>query len=145
MKVRVEIESKDENGEVSISNNPALMELTDQGLRLSYVEDVSGEGNKTRNTLLVTKESLHVLRSGTLQSEFVYGHERKHHSVYKTPYGDFPVTIHTKRFLHKAEGVDYENKRLEQAFHVLLELEYALSIGGDAPMCVSMRINIFPR
>ena len=142
MKVRVEFETTDETGEVSTSFHVALMEMTEQGMRLSYVEDVSGDGKKTRNTLLVSEKNLRVLRSGELQSDFMYGHDLQHNTVYQTPYGAFPVTVHTKRFSHSAEGVDYEGKAINQIFRVLLELDYTLTMGQDAPMYVQMKIQI---
>lgn len=144
MKVILEFETTDETGEVSCSENTALMEMTEQGLRLCYVEDVSGDGNKTRNTLLLSDTTLRVLRNGELQSDFLYEHGMQHNTVYQTPYGTFPVTLHTKRFTHNAEGVDYKNKKVTDNFFIELGLAYTLSIGADTPMKMEMNLKIRP-
>lgn len=144
MKVILEFETKDESGEMSFSEHTALMEMTEQGLRLSYVEDVSGDGNKTRNTLLLSDTTLRVLRSGELQSDFWYERGMQYNTAYQTPYGTFPVRLHTKRFTHTAEGVDYKNKIMEADFFIELGLAYTLTIGADTPMKMEMKLKVKP-
>ena len=53
MKAVIEFENVDvETGEVMRSQATALASMTEQGMKLTYVEDVSGDGHKTRLSLI---------------------------------------------------------------------------------------------
>ena len=53
MKAVIEFENVDvETGEVMRSQVTALASMTEQGMKLTYVEDVSGDGHKTRCTMI---------------------------------------------------------------------------------------------
>ena len=103
MKAVIEFENVDvETGEVMRSQVTALASMTEQGMKLTYVEDVSGDGHKTRCTMIFSDNRLRVTRSGELNSDFVYEHGLTHHTKYATGYGSIPVTLQTKHFLHTA-------------------------------------------
>ena len=77
MKAVIEFENVDvETGEVMRSQVTALASMTEQGMKLTYVEDVSGDGHKTRCTMIFSDNRLRVTRSGELNSDFVYEQER---------------------------------------------------------------------
>ncbi len=144
MKVILEFETKDESGEVSVSTNTALLKLTKQGIQLSYVEDVSGEGSIIRNTMLVSERQMRVRRSGAIHSDFLYEQNMQCNTIYKTPYGAFPITLHTKQYQYKAFGINYERQTLEKDFRVQLLLDYTLSMNSDMPMKMEMNLKIRP-
>ena len=65
MKAVIEFENVDvETGEVMRSQATALASMTEQGMKLTYVEDVSGDGHKTRCTMIFSNNQLRVTRSG---------------------------------------------------------------------------------
>ena len=65
MKAVIEFENVDvETGEVMRSQATALASMTEQGMKLTYVEDVSGDGHKTRCTMIFSDNRLRVTRSG---------------------------------------------------------------------------------
>ena len=63
MKVNIAFETTDMDGEISKTSQFAVMERTKDGYRLVYVEDVLNNGNKIKATMLVTNDSLRVIRS----------------------------------------------------------------------------------
>lgn len=134
MKALVTFDTTDESGERIHTESVALAAMTDTGLRLTYVEDVSGEGARTRCTMLLTKRQLRVTRTGELNSDFVYEHGLTHHTSYGTLYGTLPVTLHTTRYRHEADGIDYEARLLAEKFAVQTVIGYTLVLGEDAPM-----------
>ena len=95
MKVNIEIESVDVSGEIIKTKNFAIMDVREFDFRLTYVEDLSGEGIKTRSTMFVSPEELRIIRKGELNTDFMYGKNVVHNTSYRTPYGAFPVTVTT--------------------------------------------------
>ena len=143
MKAVIEFENVDvETGEVMRSQATALASMTENGMKLTYVEDVSGDGHKTRCTMLFSDKRLRVTRSGELNSDFVYEHGLTHHTQYATGYGSIPVTLQTKHFLHTAEGIDYEAAVLEEEFSLRLALQYTMEMGNESPMERKMKVHV---
>lgn len=121
MKAVIEFENVDvETGEVMRSQATALASMTEQGMKLTYVEDVSGMDTRHAITMIFSNNQLRVTRSGELNSDFVYEHGLTHHTKYATGYGSIPVTLQTKHFLHTAEGIDYEAAVLAEEFSCAL-------------------------
>ena len=143
MKAVIEFENVDvETGEVMRSQATALASMTEQGMKLTYAEDVSGDGHKTRCTMIFSNNRLRVTRSGELNSDFVYEHGLTHHTKYATGYGSIPVTLQTKHFLHTAEGIDYEAAVLAEEFSLRLALQYTMEMGNESPMERKMKVHV---
>ncbi|MBE5953343.1 MAG: DUF1934 domain-containing protein [Lachnospiraceae bacterium] len=139
MKVNLEIESMDISGEVIKTKNFAIMDIRDFDFRLTFVEDLSGEGIKTRSTMFVSPEELRIIRKGELNTDFIYGKNMVHNTSYITPYGAFPVTVTTLSYKYEFEG-DLEDEEI--GFAINVETSYTLQVGEDEPMKMSIRICI---
>lgn len=139
MKVNIEIESKDISGEVIKTKNFAIMDIREFDFRLSYVEDLSGDGNKTRSTLFVSPEELRIIRKGELNTDFMYGKNVVHNTSYITPYGAFPVTLTTLSYKYAVEG-DLEDDKI--GFAIKVATTYTLQVGEDQPIKMSIKICI---
>lgn len=142
MKVRIMFETVDDSGEVSQSQVNALMEIKNHMMILTYVEDLSGEGNKTRCTMQLSPSQLRVFRKGEVNSDFIYGNLMTHNTNYGTMYGDFPVTIQTEKYLYQASGIDLEDVEVEGNFSVQVWIHYNLLMGSDEPMKMKMTVKI---
>ncbi len=139
MKVNIEIESEDITGEKIKTKNFAIMDVREFDFRLVYVEDLSGEGIKTRSTLFVSPEELRIIRKGELNTDFLYGRNVVHNTSYITPYGAFPVTVTTLSYKYEMVG-DLEDEDI--GFAIKVETTYTLSVGDDEPMKMSIRLCI---
>ena len=139
MKVNIEIESMDISGEVIKTKNFAIMDIREFDFRLVYVEDLSGDGVKTRSTLFVSPEELRIIRKGELNTDFMYGKNVVHNTSYITPYGAFPVTLTTLSYKYEFVG-DLENE--EVGFAINVATSYTLQVGEDEPMKMSIKICI---
>ncbi len=139
MKVNIEIESVDISGEIIKTKNFAVMDIREFDFRLVYVEDLSGEGHKTRSTLFVSPEELRIIRKGELNTDFMYGKNVVHNTSYITPYGAFPVTVTTQLYKYEFEG-DIEDDDI--GFAIKVSTTYTLQIGDDEPMRMSLKMCI---
>ena len=142
MKAVIEFENVDvETGEVMRSQANTLRAMTEQGTTY-LLREMSGDGHKTRCTMIFSDNRLRVTRSGELNSDFVYEHGLTHHTKYATGYGSIPVTLQTKHFLHTAEGIDYEAAVLAEEFSLRLALQYTMEMGNELPMERKMKVHV---
>lgn len=139
MKVNIEIESVDISGEVIKTKNFAIMDIREFDYRLVYVEDLSGEGIKTRSTMFVSPEELRIMRKGELNTDFIYGKNMVHNTSYITPYGAFPVTVTTLSYSYEFQG-DLEDDEI--GFAIKVATSYSLQVGEDEPMKMSIKLCI---
>lgn len=139
MKVNIEIESVDITGEKIKTKNFAIMDIREFDFRLVYVEDLSGEGIKTRSTLFVSPEELRIIRKGELNTDFMYGKNVVHNTNYITPYGTFPVTLTTLSYKYDFQG-DLEDET--QGFAINVATTYTLQVGHDEPIKMSIKLSI---
>lgn len=139
MKVNIEIESVDISGEIIKTKNFAVMDIREFDFRLVYVEDLSGDGHKTRSTLFVSPEELRIIRKGELNTDFMYGKNVVHNTSYITPYGAFPVTVTTQLYKYEFEG-DIDDDDI--GFAINVSTTYTLQIGDDEPMRMSLKMCI---
>ena len=139
MKVNIEIESVDITGEKIKTKNFAIMDVREFDYRLTYVEELSGEGIKTRSTLFVSPEELRIIRKGELNTDFMYGKNVVHNTSYITPYGAFPVTLTTLSYKYELVG-DIEDERI--GFAINVATSYTLQVWDDEPMKMSIKIWI---
>jgi len=76
------------------------MELTEDGLRLSYEEtELTGMAGTT-TTFEVKEKQVVLTRSGGVNSQMIFEEGRQHTSLYETPFGELPVDIQTSKLLH---------------------------------------------
>ena len=142
LKVIVKMQTTDEAGETLCNENVALATMIAQGLRLTYVEDISGEGDKVKTTLLLSDKQLQVTRQGAIVYDFVYADGLTHHTRYQTPYGILPVTLVTSQFDYIGKGLDFVSQTLERQISIRLALQSAISMGDTAPMRQTMKIEV---
>ena len=77
-----------------------LLELTEEGLRLTYQETALTGMEGTTTTFEVSGPQVILRRAGTVNSQMVFEEGRQHTSLYETPYGELSVDIQTSRLLH---------------------------------------------
>ena len=76
------------------------MELTADGMILSYVEtELTGMAGTT-TTFEVQEKKVILTRSGKVNSQMIFEEGRQHTSLYETPFGELPVDIQTSKLLH---------------------------------------------
>ena len=141
MKVKLEYESGDANGEKHTSVVTAVMKPGKENHRLTFMEDLSGEGNVTRSTMLISMDSMRLIRRGELDTEFFFGRDMVHNTGYKTPCGIFPVTITTREFEVKESHMLKEGI-LPENYSLTLYTTYILGINGEElPMSIKVRVT----
>lgn len=166
MKVILEMVNLDEERNETKFKAKAIMEHRGRDYRLTYVEDMSGEGHLTRSTMLISETSLRVTRRGEVNSDFVYGKALTHNTSYATPCGDMPIELVTKVFdcslghfgqSHMVNGNETNTLWIEpdhfeelpvgsalpDDFHMRVHIISELSICGQDPFSSEMNIHIY--
>ncbi len=132
MKVNIEFENMVQDGELTYSKVPAIMEEKNKEYRFTYMEDLSGEGDMTRSTLVVSKYGLRIVRQGEINTDFIYELRLVHNTTYNTPYGKFPVSIETKEY----EFTEGGNNILSA------DVKYYLTMNEAEPMKMGIKIKV---
>lgn len=76
------------------------MELTEEGMDLSYEESALTGMEGTTTTFAVRGPQVILTRSGAVNSQMVFEEGRQHTSLYETPFGELSVDIQTSRLRH---------------------------------------------
>ena len=76
------------------------MEITADGLLLSYEETELTGMQGTTTCFTVRDKCVTLTRTGTVNSQMVFEEGRKHTSLYETPFGELAVDIQTSKLLH---------------------------------------------
>ena len=77
-----------------------VMELTEDGMILSYEEtELTGMAGTT-TTFTVAGPRVVLTRSGSVNSQMVFEEGKQHTSLYETPFGELSIDIQTSRLLH---------------------------------------------
>ena len=76
------------------------MELTENGMVLSYEESELTGMEGTTTTFEVKGPRVTLTRSGTVNSQMVFEEGRQHTSLYETPFGELSVDIQTSELKH---------------------------------------------
>lgn len=76
------------------------MELTEEGMILSYEETELTGMEGTTTTFTVTGPRVILTRSGRVNSQMVFEEGQQHTSLYETPFGELSIDIQTSRLLH---------------------------------------------
>ena len=101
---------------------PGTVERAGNGFLLRFDEPASlGMGTVTTE-LSVADDRAELRRSGEVRCWMRFAPGEAHAFPYETPFGTFPAELHT-RSLRAREGAD----------RLLVDLRYALSLGGGAP------------
>ena len=140
MKVCLEFNTIDSDGDKTASKCLGVMEVRKNDYRIVYMEDLSGQGIMTKSTLIISKEGMRIIRKGELSSDFIYEEALVHNTTYKTPYGIFPVTISTSKYVYNDNIVDATS--LPEDFFIGVVADYSLIIGQGEPMNMSIEINV---
>lgn len=129
MKVNLEYESIDADGEKQISRVAAIMDVRMKDYKLSFVEDLSGDGKTTISTMYLSPDSMRIIRKGEVITDFMFGEALTHNTNYATPYGNLPVTISTNEFTFSVSHPDFR--------------ETIFAKNGDAPcdFCISAYVS----
>ncbi|MBQ9608189.1 MAG: DUF1934 domain-containing protein [Lachnospiraceae bacterium] len=138
MKVNIIIESIDEDGSKSHSENTAIMYKHNDGYRLTYSEDLSGDGQLTKTTIYMNSSELRILRRGELTTDFIYSESVIHNTAYETPFGNLPITLTTKKY-------EYIDNFLEtESGEIIINSSYLLDVGDSLtpPSSINLFINV---
>ena len=76
------------------------LEVTEDGLVLSYEESELTGMKGTTTTFEVCGPRVTLTRSGAVNSQMVFEEGRQHTSLYETPFGELSVDIQTGRLRH---------------------------------------------
>ena len=76
------------------------MELTAEGMILSYEETELTGMEGTTTTFVIAGPRVILTRSGKVNSQMVFEEGRQHTSLYETPFGELSIDIQTSRLLH---------------------------------------------
>ena len=76
------------------------LEVTEDGLVLSYEESELTGMEGTTTTFEVNGPRVTLTRSGAVNSQMVFEEGRQHTSLYETPFGELSVDIQTGRLRH---------------------------------------------
>lgn len=152
MKVNIEFESTDAQGEVSVTKVFAVMEIRRFDYRLVYVEDLSGDGRMTKSTMFLSDRELRIRRTGEVDTDFIYGNAMIHHTTYGTPYGTLPVTLETEDYdfsvgrvgdaVSEVQREEWAGTGLPDDFEICARTDYRLIMGGQEPLSMRMKIRI---
>ena len=76
------------------------MELTEDGLLLSYEETELTGMQGTTTSFAVQGKRVTLTRSGTVNSQMIFEEGKQHTSLYETPFGELPIDIQTSSLRH---------------------------------------------
>ena len=76
------------------------MEISDEGIFLTYEETELTGMEGTTTTFEVAGGRVTLTRSGTVNSQMIFEEGRQHTSLYETPFGELPVDIQTSSLRH---------------------------------------------
>ena len=76
------------------------MEVTEDGMVLSYEESELTGMEATTTTFEVKGPRVTLIRSGAVNSQMVFEEGRQHTSLYETPFGELSVDIQTSELKH---------------------------------------------
>lgn len=76
------------------------MELTEDGMLLSYEETALTGMEGTTTTFTVKGPQVILTRSGKVNSQMVFEEGRQHTSLYETPFGELTIDIQTSKLRH---------------------------------------------
>lgn len=149
MKVNVEYESIDADGEKQISKVAAVMDMRLKDYKISFAEDLSGDGKITGSTMYLSADSMRIIRKGEVNTDFMFGENLIHDTNYFTPYGNLPVTISTKKFKFSVSHPDFQgNMHVKKSdvprdFWISAYASYDILMNGvKMPMSIKVSVTL---
>ena len=76
------------------------MELTEDGMILSYEETELTGMEGTTTTFIISGKRVTLLRTGAVNSQMIFEEGKQHTSLYETPFGELPIDIQTSSLRH---------------------------------------------
>lgn len=137
MKVMLEIETVNEDGEKSLSKNEACLEIVEDGkaYRVMYSENIyEDEAAPSESELVISENNMRMIRRGSVASNFLYEKGTFHQSMYETQYGSFPIAVETTY---------YEMKKVADC-HIEARATYKLITQPDSQMLMDVIIRLRP-
>ena len=107
------------------------LELTEEGLLLTYQETALTGMEGTTTTFEVSGPQVILRRVGSVNSQMVFEEGRQHTSLYETPYGELSVDIQTSALRHNLS---------ERGG--LLEIKYSIAVDHTVPGRNSFKIRV---
>ena len=100
LSIRGEQYSDDIDPDATELMTDGTLEVTEDGLVLSYEESELTGMEGTTTTFEVCGPRVTLTRSGAVNSQMVFEEGRQHTSLYETPFGELSVDIQTGRLRH---------------------------------------------
>ena len=111
-----------------------VMELTEDGMILSYEEtELTGMAGTT-TTFTVAGPRVVLTRSGSVNSQMVFEEGKQHTSLYETPFGELSIDIQTSRLLHNLT---------ERGG--LMEIKYSIAVAHSVTGRNCFKISVRPK
>ena len=111
-----------------------VMELTEDGMILSYKEtELTGMAGTT-TTFTVAGPRVVLTRSGSVNSQMVFEEGKQHTSLYETPFGELSIDIQTSRLLHNLT---------ERGG--LMEIKYSIAVAHSVTGRNCFKISVRPK
>ena len=107
------------------------LELTEEGLLLTYQETALTGMEGTTTTFEVSGSQVILRRVGSVNSQMVFEEGRRHMSMYNTPYGAMTIGVNTRHLL--AELSDRGGE---------IEIDYAIEIDHEIAGRNVFQINV---
>lgn len=153
MKATLVISTYNMDGSVDSSSAFGILRRSDGNeedgfvYQFSYVEDLSNEGKKTKTVMTFSKKQLRIVRSGEVNSDFIYEEGLVHNTSYETMYGSLPVSINTSVFDCVIDCIDTEAKKVAirdftDSISANIKISYQLEMGGGEPMPVRLEMKL---
>ena len=108
-----------------------ILELTENGLRLTYQETALTGMEGTTTTFEVSGRQVTLTRTGSVNSQMIFEEGRQHTSLYETPFGELSVDIQTSALRHN----------LSERGGVL-EIQYSIAVEHTATGRNSFKIRV---
>ena len=110
------------------------MEMTENGLLLSYEETELTGMQGTTTSFAVQGKRVTLTRSGTVNSQMIFEEGEQHTSLYETPFGELTVDIQTSKLLHNLT---------ERGG--LMEIKYSIAVEHTVTGRNCFKIRVRPR
>lgn len=108
------------------------LEMTEDGLRLSYAESALTGMEGTVTAFEVAGERVILTRTGSVNSQMVFEEGRQHTSLYETPFGELSVDIQTSLLRHNLTELGG-----------VMEIRYSIAVEHDVTgrNCFKIRVR----
>ena len=153
MKVFLELETINEQGETELENMPAILEKQDKICRLKYLQKVSDNDEYVNTEMIFTSKTMRMKRTGILESDLIYENGLVHNSLYHTPFGALPMTLETKNYSvvlktageEAGEVEDLQLENINDEFEINMSMKYDLIVAEQEPLYMQVNVKVTRR